>query len=255
MRIATWNINSLNVRLLHVLAWLEQEQPDVLALQEIKLLDGSSLIEEFKAQGYEAIFSGQKSYNGVAFLSRVVGTDVITDIDNLDDPQRRILAATFGDVRVVNLYVPNGRQVSSESYVYKLDWLTKVRDFLQAELLRSPKLVVVGDFNIAPADADVHDPQEWNGQILCSPAERSIYNEILNLGFSDCFRLHPQAEKSFSWWDYRLNGFKRNRGLRIDLILASGILAGLCHATKIDQGPRDWDRPSDHAPVIADFAT
>lgn len=255
MKIASWNINSLRVRLPHVLSWLTSAKPDVLALQEIKMLDGSALIDEFLQLGYTALFNGQKTYNGVAFLSRLPLEDVQFDIPTIIDPQRRIIAATCAGIRIINVYVPNGRRVDSESYHYKLDWLAKLKDFLAEELLRFPKLIILGDFNITPTDEDVHDPEEWRGQILCSELERQALADIMQLGLQDCFRLQPQPEKTFSWWDYRLYAFRRNRGLRIDLILASSALAEQFIHSTIDKTPRTLERPSDHTPVIAEFAT
>lgn len=253
MKIATWNVNSLRVRLPHVLQWLEAVQPDVLALQETKIVDENFPLAEIEAAGYQAVFSGQKTYNGVAILSKSVASDVVTDIPALDDPQRRILAATVDGVRLVNLYVVNGSEVGSEKYAYKLDWLGKVSDWLQVQVQQYPQLVVVGDFNIAPDDRDVHDPEAWEGKILCSEPERAALQGILALGLSDVFRQFEHPEKTFSWWDYRAAGFRRNRGLRIDLILASQVLSEKCTSCVVDREPRTWEKPSDHAPVLAEF--
>ena len=254
MKIATWNVNSLRVRLPHVLDWLEREQPDVLALQETKTEDANFPLKELERAGYQAIYSGQKTYNGVAILSRTPVVDVVTDLPGLDDPQRRILAATVNGWRVVDLYVPNGSEVGSDKYAYKLDWLAHVHSWLNQELLRHPRMVVLGDFNIAPEDRDVHDPVAWNEKILCSTPERQAFREWLALGFKDAFRCFDQPDKSFSWWDYRMNGFRRNLGLRIDHILISSELAESCRACRIDVEPRRLERPSDHAPVLAEFA-
>ena len=254
MKIATWNVNSLRVRLPHVLDWLEREQPDVLALQETKTEDANFPLKELERAGYQAIYSGQKTYNGVAILSRTPVVDVLTDLPGLDDPQRRILAATVNGWRVVDLYVPNGSEVGSDKYAYKLDWLAHVHSWLKQELLRHPRMVVLGDFNIAPEDRDVHDPVAWNEKILCSTPERQAFREWLALGFKDAFRCFDQPDKSFSWWDYRMNGFRRNLGLRIDHILISSELAESCRACRIDVEPRRLERPSDHAPVLAEFA-
>lgn len=254
MKVATWNVNSLRVRLPHVLQWLEAAQPDVLAIQETKTVDEQFPQEEILAAGYNAVFSGQKTYNGVAILSKSEATEIVTDIPGLDDPQRRILAATIDDVRVVNLYVVNGSEVGSEKYAYKLDWLAKVTAWLQEQAAQYPKLVVLGDFNIAPEDRDVHDPAVWAGKILCSEPERTALQGIHSLDLSDVFRQFEQAEKSFSWWDYRGGGFRRNLGLRIDLILASKVLSESCSGCVIDREPRTWEKPSDHTPVIAEFA-
>ena len=253
MKIATWNVNSLRVRLPHLLQWLAANQPDIVALQETKVVDKQFPQAELSAAGYHAVFAGQKTYNGVAILSKSPATEVISDIPTLDDPQRRILAATIQGIRVVNLYVVNGSEVGSEKYAYKLDWLTKVTAWLQIQAATYPQLVVLGDFNIAPADADVHNPKTWQGKILCSEPERDALSRIQALGVADCFRLFEQTDKSFSWWDYRGGGFRRNQGLRIDLILASAALAERCERCVIDKEPRTWEQPSDHTPVIAEF--
>lgn len=252
-KIATWNVNSLRVRLPHVQEWLANAQPDVLALQEIKLTDADFPIDAIRESGYTAVVSGQKTYNGVAILTKEKVTDVITDIPELDDPQRRVICATVGDIRVINLYVPNGESVTSEKYKYKLNWLEKLDQFLKQQLKQYPKLVVLGDFNIAPEEIDVHDPAAWEGSVLFSKPERQAFQDMLHLGLTDCFRLLSPNEKAFSWWDYRMNAFKRNMGLRIDHILASAPLAATCALCVIDIGPRTLERPSDHAPVVAMF--
>lgn len=251
MKIATWNVNSLRVRLPHVLDWLAQEQPDVLALQETKTEDAKFPLAELAEAGYRAAYSGQKTYNGVAVLSRVESAQPVTDIEGLDDPQRRILAVTVDGVRIVDVYVPNGSEVGADKYVYKLDWLAKLCAWLADELARYPKLVLLGDFNIAPQDEDVHDPAGWQGKILCSDPEREAFRTILGLGLRDTFRCFEQPERSFTWWDYRMNGFRRNLGLRIDHILASPAME--CLSCRIDKAPRALERPSDHAPVVAEF--
>jgi exodeoxyribonuclease-3 len=253
MKIATWNVNSLRVRLPHVLEWLEKERPNLLALQETKTVDADFPAAALAEAGYHAVYSGQKTYNGVALLSQTPVADMQTDIADLDDPQRRILAASFEDVRVINLYVPNGSEVGSEKYAYKLDWLGKVRAFIEDELSRHPKLVVLGDFNIAPEDRDVYDPAAWHEKILCSTPEREAYRGLLGLGLSDAFRQFEQEEASFSWWDYRAAGFRRNLGLRIDLILLSPALREQCRTCRIDKDPRKLERPSDHAPVLVEL--
>ncbi|HSN00876.1 MAG TPA: exodeoxyribonuclease III [Rudaea sp.] len=254
MKIATWNVNSLKVRLPHLREWLAASAPDIVALQETKTEDANFPVAEITALGYRCAFAGQKTYNGVAILAREAPRDVITDIPGLDDPQRRILAGTVDGVRVVNLYVVNGQEVGSEKFAYKLDWLAKVRAFLAEEIRRYPNLVVLGDFNIAPDDRDVHDPSAWREQILCSTPERKALQSIFDLGFSDSFRLFEQEGGSFSWWDYRQAAFRRNLGLRIDLILASESLRARCRASVIDRTPRTWERPSDHAPAILELA-
>ncbi len=254
MRIATWNVNSLKVRLPQVLDWLQKNQPEVLALQETKTPDENFPLVEIEAAGYQACYSGQKTYNGVAVLSRAPATDPVTDIPSLDDPQRRILAVNVNGVRVVNLYVVNGQEVDSEKFEYKLHWLEQVSAYLRSELARHRYLAVLGDFNIAPQDRDVHDPELWREKVLCSTREREALNKMLEAGLVDVFRQFDQSEKSFSWWDYRAAAFRRNRGLRIDLILASRELARLCTGAAIDTGPRKHQRPSDHTPVFAEFS-
>ncbi|MEB4593446.1 exodeoxyribonuclease III [Candidatus Thiothrix sp. Deng01] len=253
MKVATWNVNSLRVRLPHVLQWLAAAQPDIVAIQETKMVDGQFPSEEIAASGYQAVFSGQKTYNGVAILSKSVAADVVTDIPHLDDPQRRILAATVGGLRIVNLYVVNGSEVGSDKYAYKLDWLAKVTAWLQEQAAQYQKLIVLGDFNIAPEDRDVHDPAAWAGKILCSEPERTALSALQAIGLSDVFRQFEQPDKSFSWWDYRAGGFRRNLGLRIDLILASKVMADSCSSCIVDREPRTWEKPSDHAPVVAEF--
>lgn len=244
----------MNVRQPHVIEWLQIHEPDVLVLQELKQVTEKFPVDELKALGYHSIASGQKTYNGVAVISKTPPTDPIMDFPDLDDPQRRVLASTVGDVRIVDLYIPNGSEVGSEKYAYKLGWLAALRNFLETELRRHEKLVVLGDFNIAPADADVHDPVKWGEAILCSPPERKALAELLDLGLTDVFRNFDQPEKTFSWWDYRAAGFRRNAGLRIDLILSSAAMTEHCTACYVDKEPRAWERPSDHAPVIAEFA-
>jgi exodeoxyribonuclease-3 len=253
MKIASWNVNSLRVRLPQVLQWLEDNPVDVLSLQETKTQDPEFPTQEINDAGYHVVFSGQKTYNGVAILAKNAIIDPLTDIENLDDPQRRILAATVDDIRIINLYVVNGSEVGSEKYQYKLKWLEKVTAHIKNELKNNNKVIVLGDFNIAPTDDDVHDPVAWNGKILCSEDERASYNKICDLGFTDTFRLFEQQSGSFSWWDYRGGGFRRNHGLRIDLILASEAMKKHCVSSIVDKTPRSWERPSDHAPVIAEF--
>ncbi len=253
MKIATWNVNSMNVRQPHVIEWLQTHEPDVLVLQEIKQVTEKLPVDELRAIGYHSIASGQKTYNGVAVISKSAATDPLTDFPDLDDPQRRILASTIGDVRIIDLYIPNGSEVGSEKYDYKLAWLSSLHRFLADEMKAHEKLVVLGDFNIAPADADVHDPKGWGEGILCSPPERKALRDLIDLGLTDVFRKFEHPEKTFSWWDYRAAGFRRNAGLRIDLILTSGAMTEHCMACYVDKEPRAWERPSDHAPVIAEF--
>jgi exodeoxyribonuclease-3 len=254
MKIATWNVNSLKVRLPQVLEWLETARPDVLAIQETKLADENFPRAAFEDAGWQVVFSGQKTYNGVAIVARSEPTDVVTDIPGLEDPQRRILGATVDGVRIYNLYVPNGKEVGSDKFAYKLDWLEKMTAHLAEERARHERLIVVGDFNITPADADVYDPEALAGQIHCSEPERAALQRLYGLGFTDTFRLFDQPERAFSWWDYRMNAFRRDLGLRIDLVLASDALRDRCESCAIDVGPRRNERPSDHAPVIAAFA-
>ncbi len=254
MKIATWNVNSMNVRLPHVLEWLQASNPDVLVLQEIKQVTEAFPGDALAEIGYASVANGQKTYNGVAVISHSEPQDTVLEFADFDDPQRRILAVTLDSVRIVNLYIPNGSEVGSEKYDYKLRWLATLRDFLEDEMSRHEKLVVLGDFNIAPADADVYDAEKWGEGILCSPSERAALNELTALGLTDVFRKFEQPEKSFSWWDYRAAGFRRNAGLRIDLILASEAMAAACTASYIDKEPRVWERPSDHTPVIAEFS-
>ncbi len=253
MKIATWNVNSLKVRLGHVLDWLEQHSPDALVLQEIKQVTDAFPADAFREAGYEAIASGQKTYNGVAVIARHAPKDPVTDFPGFEDPQRRILATSIDGVRVVNLYVPNGSEVGSEKYTYKLEWLAALRGFLEDEMKTHEKLVVLGDFNIAPADEDVYDAEKWGEGILCSPKERAALESLLELGLTDVFRNFDQPEKTFSWWDYRAAGFRRNAGLRIDLILANETMNRACKASYVDKEPRALERPSDHAPVVAEF--
>lgn len=252
-KIATWNVNSLRVRLPHVLEWLESHQPDVIALQETKLMDDAFPIAEFTALGYHAIFSGQKTYNGVATLSRKPATLAGNALPGYEDPQKRVLTTVSHDVCVLNLYVPNGSEVGSDKYHYKLDWLAHLQDYTATLLAQFPQCILLGDFNIAPADDDVHDPDEWRGKVLCSENERQAFFQLIDKGLSDCFRLFDNHENVYSWWDYRAAAFRRNRGMRIDHILASAPLADKCLSCTVDTTPRKLERPSDHAPVVAEF--
>jgi exodeoxyribonuclease-3 len=254
LKIATWNVNSLRVRLQHVLNWLDREQPDLLALQETKLKNDDFPADAFTDRGYTATFSGQSSYNGVAIVSREPPAEIAYDIGSgYADEQRRVLGATFGTLRVWSLYVPNGQSVDSDKYRYKLEWLAALRVLMAEELARYPSLLLAGDFNIAPDDRDVHDPKAWEGHVQCTPAERAALAALCELGFDDVFRLFEQPEKTFSWWDYRAGAFRRNQGLRIDLMLASARLSQRCAGCRIDKEPRGWERPSDHVPVVAEF--
>ena len=251
MKIATWNVNSLKVRLPHVLQWLTENPVDVLCLQETKLTDDKFPVAEIEAAGYQVAFSGQKTYNGVAILSKLPISDVVKNNPRYEDAQQRILAATIAGVRVVCAYVPNGQSVDSDKYVYKLAWLAGLRDWLADEMASHDKLAILGDYNIAPEDRDVHDPAEWAGQVLFSTKEKDALTALTDLGLTDAFRMFEQADKSYSWWDYRQLAFRRNRGLRIDHILLSATLAESCTACAIDRAPRKSEQPSDHAPVVA----
>jgi len=247
MKIVTWNVNSLNVRLPHILNYLNEHQPDIVALQETKLPDEKFPSEEIDAAGYQVSFSGQKTYNGVAIISKHPATDIDTDFPQFDDPQRRVLAATIDGVRIVNVYIPNGQEVGSEKYNYKFRWLLAFHDYLSTQLMVHKKLIVLGDFNIAPADIDVHNPKRWQGKIMCSDAEREMYQSILALGLTDSIRLLHPEEPMHSWWDYRMNAFRRGWGIRIDHLLTSNELVPKGGGVHTDE--RGKERPSDHAPV------
>ena len=251
MKIASWNVNSLNVRLPHLEQWLKDAAPDVVGIQETKLEDARFPDDALAALGYRSVFAGQKTYNGVAILARgQAPADVQIGIPGFEDEQKRVIAATVGDLRIVNLYVVNGQDVGTDKYGYKLRWLAAVRDWLAAERALHPRLVVVGDFNIAPDARDVHDPAVWNeGHILTSSAERDALRALLDLGLHDAFRLHNDEAGVFSWWDYRQAAFRRDLGLRIDLTLVSDALRAEAGASGIDREPRTWERPSDHAPA------
>ena len=253
MKLATWNVNSLKVRLPQVLDWAGRHRPGVLCLQETKLEDGKFPAAEIRAAGFEPLASGQRTYNGVCIVSLAPPIETITEIPGLGDPQKRVLAATIAGIRIINAYVPNGENVESDKYRYKLKWLASFRDWLKNELAQHPRLAVVGDFNVAPENRDVYDPKAWEGQVLFSEPERAAFKSLLDLGLKDSFRLFEQPERSFTWWDYRMNSFRRKMGLRIDHILLSDGLAKACTACKIDTEPRKNERPSDHAPVIAEL--
>jgi exodeoxyribonuclease-3 len=251
MKIACWNVNSLKVRLPHLLDWLAANPVDALCLQETKTEDKGFPFAELSAAGYHAVHNGQKTYNGVAILSRSMPEDVRADIPGFADEQKRVISATVGGVRIVCAYMPNGQAVGSDKYAYKLRWLAALNVALREDLQRWPRLALLGDYNIAPEDRDVHDPLAWKDQILCSEPERAAFREFIGLGLADSYRLFDQAPKGYSWWDYRQMGFRLNRGLRIDHILLSAPLASACRACVIDKAPRKLERPSDHAPVIA----
>jgi exodeoxyribonuclease-3 len=253
MLIATWNVNSLRVRLPHLKDWLAANPVDVIALQETKLPDPDFPREEIEALGMHVAFNGQRTYNGVAILAKQPLADVVAGIPGFEDEQKRVLAATVAGVRVIDVYVPNGQTVGSDKFEYKLRWFEALTKHVAGELERHPQLVVLGDYNVAPEDRDVHDPKAWEGSVHVSEPERSALRALLALGLQDCFRRFEQPDKSFSWWDYRMMAFRRNAGLRIDLILASTKLAEKCVASLIDKAPRKLERPSDHTPVLARF--
>lgn len=254
MILATWNVNSLKVRLPQVIDWLKDNQPDMLCLQEIKLQDENFPLSEIEAAGYHAVFVGQKTYNGVAILSKSPGCDIVTAIPGFEDEQKRVIAATYGDMRIICVYVPNGDNIASEKYTYKLSWLPTLNQWLQQELTDFPKLAVLGDFNIAPDDRDVYDPAVWEGKVLCSQPEREAFTKLLELGLVDSFRLFDQPEKIYTWWDYRMMAFRRNRGMRIDHILLSDALAKICQSSQVDKTTRKLERPSDHAPAWVELS-
>ncbi len=251
MKLATWNVNSLKVRLPQVLQWLADNPVDVLCLQETKLTDDKFPVAEIEAAGYQVAFTGQKTYNGVAILSRRPMTDVLKGNPHFEDEQQRLITATIDGVRVICAYIPNGQSLDSDKYGYKLRWLEGLHRWLAEELGGHEQLALLGDYNIAPEDRDVHDPAAWQGSVLVSPPERAAFNQLLEMNLKDAFRLFEQPEKLFSWWDYRQMAFRRNMGLRIDHILLTPTLAARCSACIIDKAPRKWEQPSDHTPVVA----
>lgn len=251
MKIAAWNVNSLKVRLPHLLDWLAEAQPDVVCLQELKLEDPNFPRAEIEAAGYHAAFAGQKTYNGVALLAKAPIGEVTVGNPLFADEQKRLISGTVDGIRVVCAYMPNGQEVGCDKYDYKLRWLAALADWLSSELQAYPRLALCGDYNIAPDERDVHDPQRWQDCILVSEPERAAFRRFIELGLVDSFRLFEQPEKTFSWWDYRMLGFQKNQGLRIDHILLSAPLAAQCSAAGIDRAPRKRERPSDHAPVWA----
>jgi exodeoxyribonuclease-3 len=253
MKIATWNVNSLRVRLPHLLDWLAAQAPDAVCLQETKCEDASFPTAELAAAGYCSVHHGQRGYNGVAILSRSHGDGVCRGIPAFADEQSRVIAADIDGVRLVSVYVPNGQSVGSDKYAYKLRWFEAFAGWLAGELAAHPRLAVLGDFNVAPEDRDVHDPLAWEGHVHVSEPERAALRRVIEVGFADAFRLFDQPEESFSWWDYRMGAFRRNMGLRIDHVLLSPELARACKACTIDIAPRKLERPSDHAPVICEL--
>jgi exodeoxyribonuclease-3 len=254
VKIATWNVNSLRVRLPHLLDWLALHSPDAVCLQETKCEDATFPAAEIEAAGYCSVHNGQRTYNGVAILTKKESAEVCRGIPQFSDEQSRVIAADVEGVRIVSVYVPNGQSVGSDKYTYKLRWFEALAAWLRQELAVHPRLAVLGDFNVAPEDRDVHDPAAWAGQVLCSEPERAALKGLFEMGLADSFRLFEQAEKSFSWWDYRMNAFRRKMGLRIDHVLLSPDLARSCRSCTIDVAPRALERPSDHAPVICELA-
>ncbi|UZD56093.1 exodeoxyribonuclease III [Caldimonas aquatica] len=254
MKLATWNVNSLAVRLPQLMDWLAQHQPDVVALQETKLTDEKFPHQALRDAGYHACWFGQRTYNGVALLSREPVDDVVKNIFGFADEQARVIAGSVRGLRVIGAYFPNGQAPGTDKFEYKLQWMRALRDWVREELARHPKLVLMGDFNIAPEDRDVYDPVAWTGQIHCTDEERHHFRELLALGLHDAFRLFEQPPKSWSWWDYRNLAFRKNQGLRIDHILVSDALRPAVEACGIDKAPRKNERPSDHAPVVLTLA-
>jgi exodeoxyribonuclease-3 len=252
MKIASWNVNSLKIRLEHVQNWLAESQTDVLCLQETKTEDANFPLQELQQAGYHVVYSGQKTYNGVAIISKCEAAEIQYGLPNFEDAQKRLIAATINGIRIVCVYIPNGESTESDKYQYKLAWLAALHEWLKAELVRYPKLALLGDYNIAPEDRDVHDPVAWAGKVLVSEPERAAFQGLQKLGLRDTFRLFEQPEKSYSWWDYRMMGFRRNHGMRIDHILISQVVN--CTASSIDKGPRKLERPSDHTPVWAEIS-
>ncbi len=254
MKLATWNVNSLSVRLPQLLAWLAEHPVDAIVLQETKLTDDKFPHAEIEAAGYRAQWFGQRTYNGVALLSRGESVEVVRNIPGFDDEQARVIAASTGGLRVIGAYFPNGQAPDSDKFSYKMRWLDALRAWVAQELAAHPQLVLMGDFNIAPEDRDVYDPVAWAGQIHCTPEEREHFRKLVALGLHDAFRLFEQPPKSWSWWDYRNLAFRKNQGLRIDHILVSEALKGRVSACSIDKAPRKNERPSDHAPVVVELA-
>ncbi len=254
MKLATWNVNSLAVRLPQLLDWLRLHQPDAVCLQETKLGDDKFPRAEIEAAGYHVEAFGQKTYNGVALLSKAPASDVVRNIPGHDDPQARVIAGTVEGVRLIGVYVPNGQSVDSDKFPYKLAWLAKLREWIAAEQRVHPQLALMGDYNIAPEDRDVHDPVLWAGQVLCTPDERAHFKALVAGGLHDAFRVFEAGPKHYSWWDYRMLGFQKNKGLRIDHILVTDALKARLTSCVIDRPTRKNERPSDHAPVIAELA-
>ena len=252
MKIASWNVNGIRARTEHVVSWLEATQPDVLAIQESKVVDDLFPYDEYSKLGYYPFVYGQKAYNGVALLSKKKPINPTTGIHSFEDPQTRVISATYNGITVIDVYVPNGQSVGSDKFVYKLEWLDHLTRYIEKSLEENENLIVLGDFNIAPEDRDVYDPEGWKDKILCSKQERGALEKLFTLGLVDSFRLFKQQDASYSWWDYRAAAYRRKMGLRIDLILLSTPLAKRCASSTIDESPRGWLKPSDHTPVIVD---
>ena len=253
MKIASWNVNGIRARIEHVTAWIKSNQPDVLALQETKVMDDMFPFEAFTSLGYEAMIYGQKSYNGVALLSKKSPKECTRGIDDFVDEQTRVISGIYEGVKIIDVYIPNGQSVGSEKFEYKMRWLTNLHRYLEASIKRNERIVIFGDFNIAPQDIDVHDPIEWKGKVLCSDEEREWLHKIEKIGFIDSFRLFNQDEGLFSWWDYRMASYRRKMGMRIDLILISEALRKNCIKSYIDETPRALEKPSDHTPVLIEL--
>jgi exodeoxyribonuclease III len=253
MKLATWNVNSVKVRLPQLLAWLGSAQPDVVCLQELKTEAAGFPLAALEGAGYACAVNGQKTYNGVAILARAALAEIALDTPGFADEQKRVLAATVQGMRVLCVYCPNGQAVGSEKFAYKLRWFAALRDYLRSELEKHRSLAVAGDFNVAPEDRDVHDPKAWEGQVHVSLQERAAWHALLDLGLKDSFRLFEQPAKTYTWWDYRMAAFRRNAGLRIDHILLSAELALRCTAASVDKAPRRLQRPSDHAPALIEL--
>ena len=253
MKLVTWNVNSLNVRAPQVLEWLQKEQPDVLCLQETKIQDHKFPYDDLAQIGYQAVHLGQKTYNGVAIISRHAIEDLQFDIPDFEDEQKRVVAATIQGVRIICVYIPNGQSIGSDKYGYKLSWLNALISYIKNQLAIYPQLALLGDYNIAPEDRDVHDPSAWKDSVLVSEPERDAFKQLIQLGLHDSFRLFEQPEKLYSWWDYRMMAFRRNMGMRIDHILISTPLVRFAKASWIDKAPRKLERPSDHTPVVLEL--
>ena len=253
MKIASWNVNSLRVRLEHTLEWIQKNQPDLFCLQELKVPDDDFPVAAFSEIGYHSYFTGQKSYNGVAILSKQPLENVETNLPNFEDPQRRFIKADYQGVTLVNVYVPNGQALDSDKFVYKRAWFAKLQLAMRDYLAQNSKVVLVGDFNITPSDLDVHDPAKWRGKIHCSPIERLMLQNLMSEGLFDTYRSFHKQTDQFSWWDYRTDGYSRNEGLRIDLILSSSDLLDVAEDCVIDESPRKLERPSDHTPVVVEY--